>query len=71
VLSSDEEGNRFYQLYGIEDENSAFTERATHPWMLDGEVGPVELTEELRQQGHDESDLMPKDAQRCIVLLPG
>lgn len=60
VLSADEEGNHFHELFEVETENSVFNE--------DNEVKLHHLTPELRARRYTEEDV--DDGQRCVVLWP-
>jgi len=59
VLSSDEEGNSYSPLRGIE----------TNVMYNDGEIGLESLTEDLKEQGYSEEDVMI-DGKKAIILSP-
>lgn len=60
VLSTDEEGNRFHLIHDVQA--AAYCQ---------GETGPEEMTDELREQGYGEEDLLQgEDVQKAVVLWP-
>jgi hypothetical protein len=64
IMSSDGEGNRYSPLSGFSDAN---TYEATCTW--EGEVGYSELTQELKDDGYTQEDVIT-DGAPALILLP-
>lgn len=65
ILSRDVEGNGFSPLYGIW--TGAYLPNLHHPW--DVNVGLEELTEEDRDNGYGEDDLLP-GGEPALIMTP-
>lgn len=63
VMSKDAEGNGYSPLTEISSGDNYVAENS---WS--GYVGPPELTDELRDEGYSEEDIV--DGVPCIVLWP-
>lgn len=63
VMSSDGEGNSFSPLADVDDSH---VYQADSTWS--GEIGFKELTEELKEDGYTEEDLL--DGEPCVVVWP-
>ena len=61
VLARDEEGNRFAELYDLDD-NARFS-------ACNGEVGPQHLTPEMKRQGFTSEDVK-RSGKPALVLWP-
>lgn len=66
IMSQDEEGNGYSPLANISTCNDVTVYVANNSWS--GEVGLAELTDELRDVGYGEDDVL--DGVPCIVLWP-